>query len=165
MSVVDRSPTTPGRVIALLAATIAFLTTLAGTAGSVGIGLVGAGLLALGVFAGSRPAIDLGALALFAGVVFAAAWSTSPVLPLVGAVAAVVAWDAAENGLSLGQQLGRDAATGRAEAVHAAVTLGVGLVAAIGAYAVYRLSAGNQPLPALVLLLFAAVVLTAALRD
>lgn len=165
MSVIDRSPTTPGRIIAFLAATVAFLTTLTGRSGSIGVGLVGAGLLALGVFAGNRNAIDLGALGLFAGVVFAAAWSTSPVLPLIGAVATVVAWDAAENGLTLGQQLGRDAETGRAEAVHAAVTLGVGVTAAIGAYAVYRLSAGNQPLPALVLLLFAAVVLTAALRD
>lgn len=165
MSVVDRSPTTPGRIIALFAATVAFLTSLAGTSSSIGIALVGAGLVAIGVFAGSRAAIDIGALALFAGVVFAAAWSTSPILPLVGAVATVVAWDAAENGLNLGQQLGREADTGRAEVVHAAITAGVGLAAAIGAYAVYRLSAGNQPLPALVLLLFAAVVLTAALRD
>lgn len=165
MTTVDYSPTVPSRVVTLVAAGLALVTTLGGTPTSVGVALIGAAVLALGVLAGSSTALDAGAGLLFLGVVLTAAFAASPALPLVGAVATVVAWDVGDTGISLGRQLGTAAETSRLEAVHAATSVGVGLAAAIGAYAVYVLAAGNQPLPALVLLLFAAVVLTAALRD
>lgn len=165
VSTVDHSPTVPSRLIAVSAATVAFLTTLQATPGSVGVALLGASTLALGALTGSRLALDGGAGLLFLGVVLAAAFTAQPAIPLVGAVATVVAWDVGDTGVGLGRQLGTAAPTQRLEAVRTGASLAVGLGAAVGAYAVYILAAGNQPLPALVLLLFAAVVLTATLRD
>lgn len=165
MSTIDRSPTGSSQVICLLVTTLAFLTTLGGTPGSVGIALLGASTLALGVLTGSRLALDGGTGLLFVGVVLAAAFTATPAIPLLGAVATVVAWDVGDMGIGLGRQLGAAASTRRVEILHAGASIGVGLGAAVGSYAVFLLAAGNQPLPALVLLLFAAVVLTATLKD
>lgn len=165
MTTVDHAPTVPSRVIATVAATLAFVATLQGSPGSVGLALLGASTLALGAFTGSRVALDGGAGILFLGVVLAAAFTTQPIVPLLGGVATVVAWDVGDTGISLGRQLGTAAAASRLEAVHAAASAAVGLAAVLISAAVFTFAAGNQPLPALVLLLFAAVVLTATLRD
>jgi hypothetical protein len=165
MTAVDRSPTLDSQVLCLSVTALAFLTTLGGTPGSVGIALLGASTLALGVLTGARLALDAGTGLLFVGVVLAAAFTATPAIPLLGAVATVVAWDIGDTGIGLGRQLGQAAPTRRLEALHAGASIGVGLGAAVSSYAVFLLAAGNQPLPALVLLLFAAVVLTATLRD
>jgi hypothetical protein len=165
MTAVDHAPTVPSRVLATMAATLALVTTLQGTPASVGVALLGASTLALGAFTGSRAALDGGAGLLFLGVVIAAAFTTQPVIPLLGGVATVVAWDVGDTGISLGRQLGTAARTSRVEMVNAGASVGVGLAAVTISTAVFTFAAGNQPLPALVLLLFAAVVLTATLRD
>lgn len=165
VTTVDHTPTVPSRAIATVAATVAFASTLQGSPGSVGVALLGASTLALGAFTGSRVALDGGAGLLFLGVVLAAAFTSQPVIPLLGGVATVVAWDVGDTGISLGRQLGTAASARRLEAVHAGSSVVVGLAAVVISAAVFTFAAGNQPLPALVLLLFAAVVLTATLRD
>jgi hypothetical protein len=83
---------------------------------------------------------------------------------LVGGVALAVAWDAADHGLSVGEQVGRDARTRRNVAVHAGTTLLAGALSVGVVYGVYLAAAGSQPVAALALLLFGAVVLASALR-
>lgn len=83
---------------------------------------------------------------------------------LVGGVALAVAWDVADHGLSVGAQVGRDARTRRNVAVHAGTTLLVGALSVGVASGVYLAAAGSQPVAALALLLFGAVVLASAIR-
>jgi len=83
---------------------------------------------------------------------------------LVGGVALAVAWDAADHGLSVGAQVGREARTGRNVAVHAGTTLLAGALSVGVVYGVYLAAAGSQPVAALALLLFGAVALASALR-
>jgi uncharacterized membrane protein YgaE (UPF0421/DUF939 family) len=65
----------------------------------------------------------------------------------------------------MGTQLGAGTRTRRAEAVHAAGTLLVGVVAGLVGYVVFRLSGGGKPVTAVVVLLVGALVLTLALRQ
>ncbi|MFB6197890.1 MAG: hypothetical protein ABEI52_06435 [Halobacteriaceae archaeon] len=162
---IDRAPPTWSRVISLLAGTVAFGITVVGYAGGLGIAAVGMTLLGMGLLTANRRSLGAGAVILFLGVVLAATRMTSPVLPLLGTVAAVVAWDAGDNGITIGRQLGASSPTARAEAVHVGATAAIGLVASGVTYAIYQLASENQPLPALVLLLFAVIVLTSTLRD
>lgn len=83
---------------------------------------------------------------------------------LVAGVALAVAWDAADHGLSVGEQVGREARTRRNVAVHAGATLLAGALSVGVVYGVYLAAAGSQPVAALALLLFGAVVLASALR-
>jgi hypothetical protein len=83
---------------------------------------------------------------------------------LVGGVALAVAWDVADHGLSVGEQVGRGARTRRNVAVHAGATLLAGALSVGVVYGVYRAAAGSRPVAALALLLFGAVVLASALR-
>jgi hypothetical protein len=82
----------------------------------------------------------------------------------VGALTGVLAFDAASNALAIGEQLGRESSTVRAEIVHSAASLGVGSTAIVVGYAVFAVSAGGQPLAALLLLAGGAVALVTGLR-
>lgn len=101
----------------------------------------------------------------FLGAVVAGVQNAPPVVVLLGVTGAVVAWDLLDNGVSLGDQLGREASTGRAELVHAGGSAALGLGVSFAAYALYTVVGGGKPLSALVLLLLAAVALTSLLRD
>lgn len=127
----------------------------------------GLGLLSLtvGVLRGSRRATSLGAFALFVGVLVAGVLA-APVEPLlVGGTATVLAWDFGQQAVTLGDQLGRDVETARAEFAHAGASTAVGAVTAGGGYLVFELSAGGQPVAAVVFLLLAVIVLTSAFRS
>jgi len=79
-------------------------------------------------------------------------------------VGTVVAWDVATNAVELGEQMGREADTTRAEVTHALATTGVGVVLAATSYGVYVLSGGGQPVGAVIALLVGALALLSALR-
>ena len=160
---VDRRPSRTGAVLALLPALVAALAgglytwpgLLAGVAGFLG--------LVTGLARGSRTAVTLGAAGLFGGAVLAGT-EGAPVGPvLVGAVAAVVAWDTATTAVSVGEQLGRAAETRRLEVTHALASAGVGAVTVGLSYGVYLAGACGRPVAALLLLLVAAVLLALAL--
>ena len=164
VSAPDYGPTTLSTRLALVAAALAFLTTLSNTTGAV---LAAAG--AVGVGAGlvlpSQRIADGGALALVGGVALAAVAHDAVAIPLIGAVAAVLAWDLSEQALSVGEQLGRAADTRRLEAVHAGTTTAVGLVAAGVGFALYRIAFRGISLAALALLLVAALFLMLSVRE
>lgn len=133
-------------------------------------GLVGIALLGLGVRPVSerfaRRFVSGGLAACLVGVALVGIFEAAGPLGLLGAtVAAVAAWDAAEHGISLGEQLRTDAETRAVELVHSGATTayGAGLVGV--ALLVYEYGATDLPLGALALLLFAAVTLLALLYN
>ena len=157
----------PNRVGSLSAIGIGLLALGAGapySALSLLIAAPGLALFAVGALTGRRGAVSFGAIVLFLGIVAAGADGAPVVAVLVGVTATVLAWDLGEHSIGLGEQLGRDADATRNVAVHAVVSLAVGVAAVGGSYSVYSIAGGGLPLTTLILLLLAAIALTAALR-
>lgn len=134
--------------------------------GIAGLAVLAAALVPLR-FRWSRVLIDVGAGMVFLTVlVGGVVRGTSTPALLAATAATVVAWDAGENAVSLGGQVGtgEGAATRRAELVHAgagAVVACVGVAAVLG---VTRLGVDDLPLAALVALLVAGVALALAIH-
>lgn len=154
----------PARLSILLAFGAAFVAALTISLSSVllavpigGIALV---LVGLGLVGGYRTPIGLGVGMLFFGLMFTGTFVDAGVeVLLTGTVACILAWDLGENAISVGQQLSRDSPTTRIELTHTLASVGVGVLGAGLVYAVYSLSSGGKPLPALVFMLLGAVVL------
>lgn len=81
---------------------------------------------------------------------------------LVAGAATIVAWDVAENAVSLGYQVGEDARTRRAELTHGFATTLVAGAAILAAYVVQSLGVTGLPFAALAALLLAGVALAVA---
>lgn len=160
---VTRKPTTLSGGLATLAAAAVMVLGATQSVLAFAIGAVGLAALAPAVVFGSRTAADVAGAVLLLSVVALGAVADEPVV-LAAAVATVLAWDLATNAIEMGEQLGREADTDRAELVHAGATLAVGTLTAGTAFAVYNLATGGQPVTALVLLLLAALALSSALR-
>ncbi|MWV65276.1 hypothetical protein GRS48_10655 [Halorubrum sp. JWXQ-INN 858] len=127
-------------------------------------GLLGLWVLAVALvparFRWARGVVDAGVGLVFLGVLAAGFVRGASTTALVVATAAtVLSWDAAENAVSLGGQVGADngAATARAELVHAGAGVGVAAVAVVVVLGVARLGIDGLPFGALVALLLAAV--------
>ncbi|MFC6736053.1 hypothetical protein ACFQEQ_07345, partial [Halolamina salina] len=82
----------------------------------------------------------------------------------IGALFGVLAWDAASNAVSVGEQLGKETDTTRAEVVHVASSFLVGSLAVAVGFGVYVAAAGGQPIASVFLLVVGAVALLNALR-
>lgn len=131
-------------------------------------GLVGMALLGLGVrpvrkrFA--RRFVSAGLAVMVVGVALVGVFEAAGPLRLLGATAAAIAaWDVAEHGIGLGEQLRTDAETRAVELVHAGATSAYGAVIVGVGLLVYEHGATGLSLGALVLLLSAAVTLLALL--
>jgi len=131
-------------------------------------GLVGMALVGLGVrplrqrFA--RRLVSAGLAAMVVGVALVGVFEAAGPLRLLAATAAAIAaWDVAEHGISLGEQLRTDAQTRSVELLHTGTTSAYGAVTVIVGLVVYENGATGLPLSALVLLLAAAVTLMALL--
>ncbi|MFB6188152.1 MAG: hypothetical protein ABEI86_14985, partial [Halobacteriaceae archaeon] len=118
-----------------------------------------------GLVFGARVLLTTGTGLLYLGILLGATTLNSVILPLISAAAVIVAWDIGDQGISIGNQLSTNASASRLEFIHGLVSIGIGLFSTIGAYVIYRVATGNQPITALFLLLFAAIVLIATLRD
>ena len=131
-------------------------------------GLVGIVLIGLGVrpvrqrFA--RRFVSAGLAAMVVGVALVGVFEAAGPLRLLGATAAAIAaWDVAEHGISLGEQLRTDAETRAVELLHTGATSAYGAVTVVVAPVNYDYGATGLPLSALALLLAAAVTLLALL--
>lgn len=168
MNEIDRGPARLSAVVSLGAAAAAVLA--AALAASAGGAFAGLGVVALApaLVVGSRRLVHVGAVVMVAGLVLAGATgggAGAELFLLVGTAATVVAWDVGQNAIGVGRQLGREAETTRAELAHLGASLVVGSVTVGVAYGLYQVAGSGQPLPALVMLLVAALALTAALRQ
>jgi hypothetical protein len=159
---IDDAPPRASAAIAVGIALVGALA-LAVSGPAFAVGAVGVSSLAVGVRSVSRAAVTLGGAGLFCGTLLAGLAGGPPPLLLVATAAAIVAWDIAEFGIGLGETVGKEADTRRAELVHAGASGALALLGAGGGLAVYRLAGGG---PALVpiALLCGAVVLVLALR-
>lgn len=160
----DRSPSTLGVATTIIAGLVAVAATTVSPPAAL-LALVGLLVLAVGVRRGSNRAHKFGTAGLFAGVLLAGAAGASPAASLVAFGGAVVAWDAGENAISLGRQLGARAPTRRATVVHVAATGIVASVVGVLALVVYDLSRTGQPTTAVALLLVAALLFIWLLDD
>ena len=133
-------------------------------------GLFGVFVLALALVpvrgAGSRTLVKVGSALVFVGVLASGIFNAVTLgTLLVAGAATVVAWDAGEHAINVGEHLGRGRDTREIELVHVA---GTG-VAAFVAVEAAKFSGGVGPsglsLASLVLLLVAVVLLAVALHD
>ncbi len=160
---VTRAPTLLSRRLAVVAAVT--VTVLAGVASlpALALGLVGVVVLWAATLDGRQGLVDVGGVVLLLTTVVAGRAAPVPVT-LACTVGTVVAWDVATNAVELGEQMGRDADTTRAEVSHVLATTGVGVVLAAVSYGVYVLGGGGQPVGAVIALLVGALALLSALR-
>lgn len=159
----ETGPSNVGQGLTLAAALVAAVA-LVPVPTAVGIGVLATGLFAAGLRRESRRLLDTAAGTLVAALLVGGVYGVPAELLVVSTAAAVLAWDVADNTLTVGAQLGRRARTERLELVHAAATLSVAVVGSAFAYGVYRLAGGGRPLLAVVLLLLGATLIVAVLR-
>ncbi|QPV64470.1 hypothetical protein I7X12_07620 [Halosimplex litoreum] len=159
---VDRSP---ARTSARLAVGLAAVAALwLPTAGGRALGILGTALVAVGALRGRRRRVTAGAVVLVAGVA-AAGLAGAPTLALVGAtLCSLLAWDAGRYGITVGEQLGREASTTRLELAHVAATAAVGTAAALLGSASYLVVGTTTDGVAVVLLLVGVALVLSALR-
>ena len=130
-------------------------------------GLLGIWAMAAGVApvrrGWERRLIATGTGLIFVAVVTSGVVQTTDLWPLlVAGAATIVAWDITENAVSLGDQVGEDARTLRAELTHGAATGLVAGGAILLVYAVQSLGVDGLPFAALAALLLAGVALAVA---
>lgn len=132
-------------------------------------GLVGLPLLAATLVpvrgSGSRLACKLGTGGVFLTVALSGLFRAVGELHLLLAAAAtVVAWDAADNAVGIGEHLGRGATAWRLQATHTAATTVVGLTGVAGVLLIRHISVDDLSLAAFALLFAALLLLLAAIR-
>ncbi|MHB9286822.1 hypothetical protein ACKVMT_07250 [Halobacteriales archaeon Cl-PHB] len=133
-------------------------------------GLLGVTLVALGVLplrgSGSRWLVKLGTALVLLSVLLAGLVGRPGLTALlVGVVVTVLAWDAGEHAIGLGDQLGRRATTWPAELSHLGASVGVGICVVVGGQAVADLGSPGLGLGPFVVLLTGLLALSAALYD
>jgi hypothetical protein len=158
-------PTTVSQYVGLLAVAAAIAAVAPAAGISLPIVVTGGVLLAVGGRQGNRTWLTRGYVLMVTGGLLHGALGGSAVATVASVIAATIAWDVVENGIGLAEQLGTDASAKRAVLVHAVAVTLVGGLAGGAAILVSFVFANNQPLPALVLLLFATVLVIASVRQ
>ena len=160
----DARPPTLAIVASLAAAGVA--ATAAAVANPVGGAALGVAALCFlgGALRASTRPLTWGAGIGVVGLALAGYRGGSTEAVLVAGVGLAVAWDIADHGVGLGEQVGRGARVRRNVAVHAGVSLLVGALAAGLVYGIALAVGGGQPVAALALLLAGGIALTSALR-
>lgn len=140
----DVGAPTPGVRATVVPATIAVIATAIAIPAAA-LTLFGTVLMAVGVRRGTRRLHTAGGAVAFGGVLLAAAFGAPPALSLLGGAAAVLAWDAGEHAIGLGQQVGRNASARRGVLVH----VGASSLAVVGVVllttVVFLLARTGQP--------------------
>ncbi len=131
-------------------------------------GMLGLVLYALGVGALRRGLerrfVTAGVAFLFAGVLVTGVFQGTETTGMLAAtVACVVAWDAGEQAINLGEHVGTDSTAWSAELTHVGGTTVVGIAAVAVTFGVHSLDVTGVPLSALLTLLAAALLSLAAL--
>ena len=132
-------------------------------------GMLGAFVLSLGVFpirgSGSRSAVKIGTAGVFFSVLLAGIYEASLFVILLTGIGTILAWDAGDHAISLGTQMGVEAATLPVEVTHIAGSAVVGILAVIVAYGISSFHVAEVSLGQLIVLLVALLFLTLALHD
>lgn len=136
-------PPAPGLPATLVPAAVAVVA--AGVVLTAGVvAAVGTVAMGVGVSRGSRWIHTTGAGLAFGGVLLAGARGAPSVLVVVGAAAALLAWDAGEHAVGLAHQVGADADARRNLLVHVGATATAACGIALLAGGVYLLAAAGR---------------------
>ncbi|MFC6826999.1 DUF7519 family protein [Halopelagius fulvigenes] len=134
-------------------------------AGLLGVCLLGAGLAPVPRVR-PRRLVSAGSGALVVCVLLTGLMTGVEALQMLAATAAtVVAWDAGENAVSLGEHVGRRARAWPVELGHSGATAAYGAAVVVAAFGVSELNVTDVPLVGLLLLLGGAVALLLALSN
>ena len=158
-----RLPTTVTGGAALAAAVVATGAAALGSTTALGIGALGIAVLWAAITRGTTFAFDLGPFVVFVAVLQTGVATGSILLTLVGAVAAVLAWDLGHTARDLGRQLGQEANTVRLEVARILASLSVGVLSAGIGYAIVSVVTTGESNAALVALVVAVFFATVAL--
>lgn len=131
-------------------------------------GMIGLVLYALGIGAFKRGLerrfVTAGVAFLFAGILVTGVFQGTETTGMLAAtVACVVAWDAGEQAINLGEHVGTASTAWSAELTHVGATTVVGIAAIAVTLGVHSLDVTGLPLSALLTLLAAALLSLAAL--
>lgn len=158
-------PTKYSQYVGILAVAAAIVAVTQAVTVSLAVVVTGGVVLAVGGLHGDRTWLTRGYVVMVVGALLHGALGGWSVATVGSVIAATIAWDVMENGIGLAEQLGTEASAKRAVLVHAVAVTLVGSLAGGAAILVTFVFANNQPLPALVLLLFATVLVTASVRQ
>lgn len=161
---IERRPSLESAGLVATAGGVATAASVAGGTGGVVAAAVGTAALVAGVRLATHRLADFGSLGVLAGVTISAVGGAPATMVVLGLVASVVAWDAGDNAISIGRQLGSEGATTRAETLHALAGSAVGVVAGGIGLVLFRVGPGGQPVATLFVLLIAAALLVLALN-
>lgn len=162
MTALDRGPTRLAGAVSMLAAVCVIVSTLANPIPAAPIATGAAALVATALSVGSRRLLDVGGFVAIVALAMGAG-GVHPIWPLVGTIAAIIAWDLGGAAIRLGDQIGRAAETTRLELWYVVTSVGVGAGTGGVAYASYTIADGALTLDVVVLLLLAGVLATLAL--
>ncbi|WP_436924438.1 DUF7519 family protein [Halosimplex amylolyticum] len=130
------------------------------------IGLFGLAGVAAGLFVFESERLTIaGTGIVFVGVIVCGFFASVPEILLFASLATIISFDLGSNAFSVGRQLSEQTDTQRGESVHAAATVFVGVVAAGLSYGIYLVPSGALTVPALALLLLAALFLIWSIRQ
>lgn len=164
---VTHSPATLSAGLAVGAGLLAVLTGGIFTGLALVIGLFGLIGVAAGLFAvESRGLTTAGTGVIFLAVLASGVFgSPPPVFLMTSMLMTILAFDLGQNAFSVGAQMSDQTETGRGELVHAAASLGVGVVGIVLAYAIFLMSFDSASIVGVMLTLLAAILLAWAVRS
>lgn len=167
----DSGPVEPTRRPSAASAAIAVCAAFAAVGAllpilSIGLGLtvVGAVSVVVGVAGTRRRYVTLGSGLQAAGIILAAVTGTAVLQIVIALGAAVVAWDVGQHAIGVGKQVGAGAVVMRGEIVRALASVAVVVATIAIATIIYSVVGGEYPVTALGSLLLAAVLFLVVLR-
>lgn len=149
------------QIVSIAAALIGVALTIPFTILAIPFGVAGFVLVAASVFRlYSRGWLTAGiGMILFGALITGSSGALPPELLLVGVGATLIAWDAGQHGIVLGNQLGRQAPSQRNQIVHiTSSALVIGIVS-IFTYGIFLVGAAGRPEPAVALAVIGLIVL------
>lgn len=155
------APPRLAQVISIVAALIGVALTIPFTILAIPFGVAGFILVAASVFSlYSRRWLTAGIGMILFGALITGSYGSLPAeLLLVGVGATLIAWDAGQHGVLLGNQLGRQAPSQRNQIVHVTSSaLMIGIVSMF-TYGIFLVGAAGRPEPAVALAVIGLVVL------
>ena len=158
---VTRGPSRAAQLVTVVAALLGMGLTTPFTLISIPFGVAGLVIVALSMTVSTSVRwLSVGSALILVGAVLAGALGAlSPEVALIGVSTTVLAWDAGQHGLVLGEQLGRGTSPRRNLVVHlAATTVALTVVSVVG-YASFVFASGQRPAPAISVVLLGVVTL------
>lgn len=164
---VDHAPPRQSQIMTVAAALIGAALTAPFSALSIPFGISGLIIVIISVFVKySRSWLTIGVAMILAGALISGLYGVVPAeVFIVGVGATIIAWDAGQHGIVIGNQIGRQAPIQRSLFIHvAATTLVIGLIGGL-VYAIFLVGGTGRPSPAVAMTIIGVIILGWVLRS